>query len=64
MMKMTLSKILGLKDPHDEIIDIFARLGHKGRILDAPAGYGFFWGNYTFWLKKMMDISNEDPSSL
>lgn len=35
------SKIFGLKDPHDKIIDILTRFDHRGRLLDAPAGHGF-----------------------
>lgn len=41
MKKEIFLKILGLKNPHDKIIDILSRFKQKGRILDAPAGYGF-----------------------
>ncbi len=34
------SKILGLKSPQDKIVDIFKQFGNKGKLLDAPCGYG------------------------
>lgn len=34
------SKIFGIEDPHDKIIDILTRFGHRGRLLDATAGDG------------------------
>lgn len=34
------SKIFGLQNPHDKIVDLFNQFGYKGKLLDAPAGNG------------------------
>lgn len=39
-MKNLAVKVLGLKNPHDQIVEMFSRFGYKGKLLDAPAGTG------------------------
>lgn len=35
-----LSKIFGLKHPHDKVVEILNRFGSNGKLLDAPSGTG------------------------
>jgi 2-polyprenyl-3-methyl-5-hydroxy-6-metoxy-1,4-benzoquinol methylase len=39
-LRKTVIKFLGLQHPHDKILEIFAELGLRGKVLDAGAGPG------------------------
>jgi 2-polyprenyl-3-methyl-5-hydroxy-6-metoxy-1,4-benzoquinol methylase len=38
--RLIMIKVFGLQHPHDKVVEIFARYGDHGKLLDAPAGSG------------------------
>ncbi len=38
--KTIIVKVFGLQHPHDKVVEMFARYGDHGKLLDAPAGSG------------------------
>jgi 2-polyprenyl-3-methyl-5-hydroxy-6-metoxy-1,4-benzoquinol methylase len=39
-IKSLMIKVFGLQHPHDRVVELFARYGDHGKLLDAPAGPG------------------------
>jgi 2-polyprenyl-3-methyl-5-hydroxy-6-metoxy-1,4-benzoquinol methylase len=39
-VRTSISKIVGMQHPHDKVVEILTHFGHRGRLLDAPAGDG------------------------
>lgn len=39
-VRALMKRKLGFQHPHDKVVEIFSRFGHRGKLLDAPAGTG------------------------
>jgi hypothetical protein len=39
-VKTLVTKIFGMQHPHDKVVEILTNFGHRGSLLDAPAGDG------------------------
>jgi len=39
-VKALVKRKFGFQHPHDKVVEIFSRLGYRGKLLDAPAGTG------------------------
>jgi 2-polyprenyl-3-methyl-5-hydroxy-6-metoxy-1,4-benzoquinol methylase len=39
-VRTLVTKIFGMQHPHDKVVEILTNFGHRGRLLDAPAGDG------------------------
>jgi 2-polyprenyl-3-methyl-5-hydroxy-6-metoxy-1,4-benzoquinol methylase len=39
-LRVWVAKMFGSQHPHDKVVEMFSRLGDRGKLLDAPAGPG------------------------